>query len=294
MKLNKKYIAIGLSFLVLCWIGNIIYYKDHVLKEPLFIKHYYDVEKGSRKINLFYIQNINSKNKITSIIFPEIGQQELTFTESDGEVDNKYYMLKNVEAKIIDYNEEDIPDEYKNKVITKAQVQFSDGTTMSVNLGKIYLYSDVIEQEDLSVQYTKSYSYIDGSRTTSTSSTTLGVHPNTTLSGGYEIKITGISSNFDEEIKDIIHIYVNEEPIDKDSFPIYLKKEDTISFGYAFDYSNDIKKINNAYFLKFNVLTEDPEGDKGSTSFNVYSNMPEPTNFDIHSLKADLGGNNCC
>ena len=291
MKLNKKYIAIGISFLVLCWIGNIIYYKDHVLKEPLFIKHYYDVEKGDREINLFYIQNINSKNKITSIVLPEIGQQELTFTESDGEVDKKYYMLKNVDVKIIDYNEEDIPDEYKNKVITKAQVQFSDGTTMNVNLGEIYLYSDEIEHEDLSIQCTTTSSYTNES---STSGTTLGVHPNTTLGVDDKIKITGISSNFDEEIKDIIHIYVNEEPIDKDSFPIYLKKDDTISFGYAFDYSNNIKKINNAYFLKFNVLTEDPEGDKGSTSFNVYSNMPEPTNFDIHSLKADLGGNNCC
>lgn len=287
MKLNKKYITIGISFLVLCWIGNIIYYKDHVLKEPLFIKHYYDVEKGNRKINIFYIQNINSKNKITSIIFPEIGQQEQTFTESNGEIDKKYYMLKNVDVNIIDDNEEDIPDKYKNKVITKAQVQFSDGTTMDVNLGGIYLYSDEIEHEDLSVQYTDACSYTAGS---TTRSTTLGVHPNTTLGGGYEIKITGISSNFDEEIKDIIHIYVNEKPIDKDSFPIYLKKDDTISFEYAFDYSNNIKKINNAYFLKLNVLTEDPEGDKGSTSFKVYSNMPEPTNFDIHSLKADLGG----
>jgi len=287
MKLNKKYIAIGISFLVLCWIGNIIYYKDHVLKEPLFIKHYYDVGKGDGNFNIFYIQNINSKNKITSIIFPEIGQQELNFTEYDGEVDKKYYMLKNVNVKIINDNEEDIPDEYKNKVITKAQVQFSDGTTMDVNLGKIYLYSDEIEHKDLGIQCTQTSSYTSGS---TTSTTTLGVHPNTTLGGDDEIKITGISSNFDEEIKDIIHIYVNEEPIDKDSFPIYLKKDDTISFGYAFDYSNNIKKINNAYFLKFNVLTEDPEGDKGSTSFNVYSNMPAPTNFDINSLKADLGG----
>jgi hypothetical protein len=81
MKLNKRLTALGIVLLILVWAGNITYYKKHVLTEPLFIKHYYDIKKGMSSFRLFYIQNINSKDSITSIVLPEISNQPVNFNE---------------------------------------------------------------------------------------------------------------------------------------------------------------------------------------------------------------------
>ena len=64
MNLNKKFIAIGLILLIFSWVGNISFYEKQILNEPIFIKHYYDVESGMSNIRLYYIQNINSQEQV--------------------------------------------------------------------------------------------------------------------------------------------------------------------------------------------------------------------------------------
>lgn len=70
MKINKNIVISLIVLLILFWTLNIIYYKKQVLKEPLFVKHYYDIKKGTGDFQLYYIQNINSKDRVVSITIP--------------------------------------------------------------------------------------------------------------------------------------------------------------------------------------------------------------------------------
>lgn len=275
MNFNRKHIGFGLALLVLCWIGNIVYYQNHIIKEPLFIKHYYDVPQGMNNFQLYYIENLSSQNKITSIIFPEIGQQHINFTEANGNTDNRYYMLKNIMVSIINTNQNTIPHEYKNKIITKALIEFSDGKTLNVNLGKIYLYSDEMTDRAL-----ESYSASSSNNNTGSSNFT----------ANKDIKITGINSRFDGEIKNILQISINEESLSKVSFPIILKKGDMLSINYRFSFNENDLNRNNAYDFHFNILTEDLNGNKGSTHCYVNTRLQSPEYFDIDELKNDRNG----
>ncbi len=275
MNFNKKYIIWGLAILVLCWILNIAYYQNKVLKEPLFINHYYDIPQGMNDFDLYYIKNLSSQTEISSIIFPEIGEQHMNFTNTDVNSDKRYYMLKAIRVNIVNSNVEPIPEEYKNKIITKALIEFSDGKTMNVNLGKIYLFSD-----EVATSAFKFYSASSSSDNTGSSN----------LKADKDLMITGVSGKFNEEVKDILEIKVNNRLLSDIKFPMNLKKGEIVYINYGFNFKGNLRKQNNAYSYPLNILTQDSQGNKESTHcyFNVH--MQSPEYFDIDELKNSGGG----
>lgn len=270
MNINKKFIVLGLVLLSLCWIGNAIYYNNKVLNAPLFIKHYYDVPVGMNEFRLYYIQNLYSQDKAVSVKFPEVGQDDIYVTENDYNSDKRYYTLKFITVNIYNGDTNNIPDKYKNKVITKAQIKFSNGKTMNVNLGKIYLYSDEIENKNLNCQ-----------RQSSSSDNTGDFF----FTVNKDISLTGIDSKFSEAIKEIFQININGKLISDISFPIKLVKGDTIDINYKFNYDKNGIKRNNAYNFSFNILSEDLQGNKGSTPCFINTDFQSPEDFDIDALK---------
>ena len=276
MKINKKHLALAMILLVFCWVGNVICYEKHVLKQPIFLKHYYDIPQGMNQLRLFYIEDLSSQNKITSICFPEIGQQQVNFSESDWNNDRRYYRMKTIAINLFTGPMEVMPVQYKNKIITKAEIKFSSGKTMQVNLGKIYLYNDGLQHRDFDF------------KSTSSSSDGMG---SIEFTAKKDVKVTGIDSSFQEETKDIFQINVNGHAISNLDFPIELKKGDSFSIGSGFDFAKAPIKRNNVYNFVVNILTEDSAGNKGNTSCFVNTCPQSPETFDMKALKSARGRN---
>jgi hypothetical protein len=270
MNFNKRYIVFGSAILVLCWTLNIIYYQKHVIKQPLFINHYYDVRKGMNGFDLYYIKNSSSQSKVQSITFPEIGQYQMNFTEADVNSDKRYYMLKSIKVNIINGGGDSIPEEYKNKVITKALIKFSDGKTINVNLGKIYLFSDELPSSGLEF-----YSATSTSDNTGSSNFT----------AEKDMKITGIDSKFSEDVKDILEVKINNTLLSDIKFPLNLKKGEPLDINYGFNFKGNLIMQNNAYSFRLNVLTEDLLSNKGSTPCFINMHMQSPEYFDMNALE---------
>lgn len=272
MKLNKKLVAFGLVLLVLFWIGNIVCYQKHVLKEPLFLKQYYDDKTVTGDFQLYYIQNINDNVTVTNIIFPEIGNQSYFFNdnESYASTDRKYYKLKAITINIITGFTGEMKDAYKNKVITKAKVYLSNGKVMNVDLGKIYLCSDEEKNSELK-QYCAS-----------SSSDNTGC---TSFTAEKDTNVIGINSKSYEEVKDILKINVNGETLNKVNFPIKLKRGDELKINYSFNFSKTDLRKNNIYELSLNVLTEDLSGNKGSSPCFIDYKLNSIKNYDIDAMK---------
>lgn len=277
MNLNKRVIVIGLVLLIVLWAGNIIYYEKHVIKEPLFIKHYYDVDIKGDIVNLYYLQSTTSKDKIINITFPEIEQKYIEFTEND--IDNSkgpYYRLKALNINVNNGSNNEVSDEYTNKVITRANITFSSGKTMNVNLGEIYLYNSDKNKT----------SYLKREMQSSSSDNTGG----TTFYTDKDIYITGINNRFYNDIGDILEISIDGTRLSDVKFPIELDAEQSINIAYAFKFSNknDIR-LNNAYHLVFNLSTEDSRGNKGSTPCFIDFYPSSSDNLNINALKNSKG-----
>lgn len=267
---NKKIITIGAVTLLLCWIGNIIYYNSKVLNEPLFLKHYYEIPKEVYGFNLYYVQNINSTDKIVRIGFPELGEDLVAFSESDSNLDNRYYVVKSVQINIA--NTELGGEKYNNKLITRADIQFSSGKQIKVNLGKIYINCN---QSDNSSMESKGI-YFNGDNTASFS-----------FNINKDIKVTEISSEFFKNLNNLVQFSSNKKVLSKSSFPIQLKAPINVypENWFTLDCKMNTENENNQYYFHFDILTEDEHGNKGSTSCYIGSFVQPPFNIDVDALK---------
>ncbi len=274
MKFNKKLVTCGLILFIVTWTVNIIYYKKQVLREPLFMKHYYDIGNGMGDFMLSYIDNINSKNKVISIMFPEIGQQ-FYCQEIWEDSDRRYHVLKTIQVSLNDKDSKKIPKEFENKIITQAEVMLSNGERFNVDLGKIYIHGDETKESHLKPYGTAGSSDNTGSRFFNVDS---------------DMKVIGIKGKIYEELKDVVQISIEGKNISDITFPINLKTGENFDISYAFRFDKkDIRK-NNAYLFTLDILTEDFQGNKGVTTCYLEYNSYAPHNLDVKSLKNSKGG----
>ncbi|WP_027623418.1 hypothetical protein [Clostridium lundense] len=245
MSLNKKHAAIGIVLLIITWVGNVFYYKKHVLKEPIFLKHYYHITKENSDFKLYYIENINSKENINNIVFPEVGEEHIEFYKYSDNTNKRYYQMKSVGINIYKDDSAKILEKYENKVITNVKVEFSSGRVMNVDIGKIYLCSD---NEGKDVLFTRKSSYSDSS-------------------SGYDsfiidknIKIKAICSKFPEITNDILQ--VNKESLKNIKFPITLKTGDKLDIKYKFKFNKDDIRKNYLYRFPLNIIIGDSKESK--------------------------------
>lgn len=272
MNLNKKFIILGAFLLILSWIWNVSSYEKHILKEPVFIKNYSDVPNVLNNLRLQYIENINSETRIASIDFPEIEQASVSFTDTDWNNDGRYYVLRNIDIKLYNGDMSNIPDNLKNKVITKAKVAFTDGKVINVDIGKIYLYSDTTDKYPLVTEKSSS------------SNNNTGYY---ILRASKDTQVTGIDSRFPEFVEDILSMEVNGKSIKETKFPFGLKTGDTLEISYKINFNdNDIRK-NCKYNFIINVLTKDSDGAKGKGICFFDYWLQSPKDYDIQAIRTD-------
>jgi hypothetical protein len=273
MKLNKRLIVFGLALLLLFLTGNIIYYKNQVITNPIFLKDYVSMPADS-SFPLSYVEDINSKDSIISIYFPEIKYQCTNFSQMCENTDNRYYRLKTLLIYLYNGPDSQASAKYINKVITKAKITFSNGKTENVNVGSIHLVSDTprsLKQSSIcaSTDNTGSFGFTTDK----------------------DILITGIDKKSYTFVSDIMDISIDGNPISKIKFPILLKSKCQIVIYYKFNFNKNLKKQNNVYFFNFNILTQDLNGTKGITPCFIQMIPYSPNDINIKTLKAERGGN---
>lgn len=266
---NKKYVVFGITLLVMAWVGNILYYNAHVLKEPLFLKHYYVLKQGMYHTELYYIDNINSKDKVVSINFPELASRPIDFTESSWNSDHRYYQMKRLDITFYRGDANAIPPEYRNKLITKAQICFVSGKIIEADIGKLYLYSDEPAKEFLKT------------------STVMGSSDNITKATfmvDKDLTISGIGCQFPELVQDILKPEINGKAVSNITFPMSLKAGDKLELSSSFEFDkSDIRK-NYIYNFPIEVLAKDKYGKESGSSLYVNYWLQFPGQYYIKEL----------
>lgn len=276
MKISRKVVIFLLIGLILVCSGNVIYYEKHILKSPLFIKNYSVLSKGM-DLKIHYIQNINSNDKIVSIGLPEIKNNMVNFSEEDKNSDKANYKLKEITIKFLD---DDI-EKYSNRTITKAKIRFSNGKTMNVNLGQVYIDGNREPNEDLENISTSVSSVFPQNGELS---------GNSTLKACKNIEILGIGNRFSKITEGILKLKLNEKDISHVDFPMNVNVGDVIYLDYGLSCRADDKRINDDYDLQLNILTEDSQGNKKVQDIFITRSIDSLDDIDINLLEKNSAG----
>jgi hypothetical protein len=274
MKINIRIVIAGLIVLAMVWVGNLYYYNKHVLGEPVFMKHYYDVVKGMNSFQLYYIDNLNSNTSVVKLIFPELGPELVCITDNLLNKDGRYYRMNTIYVTLYNGSMDNIPEQYINKLITKAIVYLSDGRVFNVNLGKIYIYNEEIGQKVL--HFVNEMASSDGSGSTG-------------FYADKDISINGIYCKFPEIAEGVMNIKLNDIDLKDVKFPVEVKKNYNFEVRYSFIFKKDDERRNYEYnfplYIKTHNTTVNKDYDLCFTNHYVQS----LNDLDFKKLKEEQG-----
>lgn len=272
MNIRRKYVLLGFIFLSIAWAGNIFYYQKHILKEPLFIRQYCDVNQGRDSFNLYYISNISEKNEMAYITFPEIDSAYVRTEKWKHNSDNRYYNFNILNVKINEDLNGKIPDGIKNKVLTKARLHLRGGRTIDVNIGKIYLFCDETR-----------YGGLQEKRSLASSNHTGSI----TFLSAEDLKISGVNTKFPELMNGTLEISINNLPLKDIRFPINVRRGESVNVHHKMQFNKDDINRNNSYDFSIYLLTENEAGERGANPVFINYWLQSPEEYDIPKMIRD-------
>nr|WP_307991390.1 hypothetical protein [uncultured Niameybacter sp.] len=139
-KYRKLFISIGLS--VIAFILNSILFNYMRLEQPIFLKHYYEIqlEEGSG-FNIYCIMNNEDDKEVVRLEFPELNSDEHVFKVNKG---NSFSLNSHHDQKEywIDYHYMGTSDPLLEEIhLKEARITFNNGEKSNIPIGEIVFYS---------------------------------------------------------------------------------------------------------------------------------------------------------
>lgn len=139
MKRNR--VLAGLVVLTLLWGGNIFYFEKHKLKEPVFLKHYYDLTLYGNELNLELFYLTNEQDNVKNLQVQLLGQDVPFLIRSENTtVRTSRYALKQLYVRI---PKAELQRLHMNELsFSDVAVQFSGSRPVQTNIGNIRIRLD--------------------------------------------------------------------------------------------------------------------------------------------------------
>ena len=229
MEKNRRILKIGIVLVCVTFALNVVIYRCSELKEPIFLKHYYELNfYDGMAFRINYICNKNDMYKVAYVNFGEELEEYLYISTDDIKstvIGN--YKLNEIVFTLRNYNGEGIENFLEdNLILGEAEIQFSNGKAMNVDLGKIILKPKADTSDAIDM-------YMSSSSNDNTSRCEYRVNET--------VKIQSIESNEDDS--EILEVTFNGKNIRDIAYPIVLEKGNIINIASKPKLSsNDIRK----------------------------------------------------
>ena len=261
---NQKILEYGLIVLVLSFVISIVVYFQFSISDVVFLKHYYDVEiHNSSFLELHFIANADDGRQIIDINFPQMPDNfaQIEFDHFRNNRGDGYY-YNTVKTAHYNYNIISVvvlvpgnSTELEGKIVLdKAIVNFNNGDEQKVDIGKIVLYKNIKKTDALDINYYSS----------SNNNISIAV-----MEAQKDVLIENILSYLDKDINGILFLNMNYTPTDELSFPIDIKRGESLSFESQFEFNTDDMRKYNVYEIQKKIAIADINKD---ISFqNIYN-----------------------
>lgn len=270
MGTHKKTWMIGGLILLILYLGNIWYYLEGSIQEPLFIKQYTEAElypnNNSESVEIPYII-AKGQGLVRDVSFPELSDETFYLHQELMGREGRYelYALLIRERDLlhnVPHLEAWSKDPTSSPIkLTKMLVYAEDGTSREVDLGAIYLYPFQGEREEATLYKEKG---ISGS---SNDTRIIEKTEHMMLVDGYLHEPTG---PFMEKLTALFDISINDTPLEAITFPLALEAGKRITIHYE---SKDERLFTKTYRTGLNFEVEDEAGNKEMLRSEIFQSM---------------------
>ncbi|CDI48198.1 hypothetical protein BN906_00138 [Clostridium tetani 12124569] len=256
------------------------------LKNPVFLKMFVEkyvyVNEDSSFVDgleLKYITNISDNRKVIDINFKEQPNIEIIVSHNPMGYENFSFFDNNNSNKQIGdiygryivntiyLNINNLDKKFNEIELNNAKVSFDDGSTLDSNLGRIILYKDKNNHEDI-VEHISSSGSSDG---TSSSDKKLKK----------DIKLLNVESPLLDDLKDYFDISIGEINY-KDISGVKYEKDKVLSTHSKFKTPKSIFEEYSFYDINPKLYYEDIKGNK--SYIRIYNINHTPYNFDLKGM----------
>lgn len=250
---NTSILKYGLIIVFLFLLCSLIFYMQFSLDEPVFLKHYYDrVIYDNYYMDIHLITNSNDNRRIADIQFPQMPEDfaYVMLNNFNGSYDRGYYQSEkhahysyNILSLVFHISHED--DSYGSIALDKAIVTYDNGDKQEANIGKIILYKNEKQTEALT--------------SISSQSSSDNKHASEMVSNDNFI-IEGITSDSDEETRDILKLKMNGTDVNDIDYPVEVAAEDSLYFETRFEFGPHDSRKFNVYDIQKKISLIDSKG----------------------------------
>ena len=213
MKLNRTMLGGLIIVLILgSWIGNVLFFRQMQLKEPLFLKHHMTLHSDHpERISFHYLENKYAGKKVTGIQLADYPQihfqlnQDLTYTHQTSMRATAEFHLSQVEL------QGKLP-----LVIKDVFVFYNEGPPAMVPIGEIRIDED---QGKGVLDFLSSSATSDG----------LG---NYSVRTTQEVELVQVGTANSERLKSWLNLKLADVPVSELKLPIKLDKNEEITLSY--------------------------------------------------------------
>ncbi|MEC0309592.1 hypothetical protein P4H67_22815 [Paenibacillus lautus] len=245
---KKWYYVLAILFVACSWVGNVWYYESNQLGRTVFLEHHVETrEGGGRVFDLYYVEDKRADKKLSSIRIEGYPEQIITPYPQYAE-----YQRQDLGKIMVNLNkpapeEEGTGEQLKEPVLVREiTALYSDGTSERVDIGEIYIWPGVYDQEDQDpISWTSGGSSSDNSgyesavvkrslQLTAFSSKWLDIAEEGDLRIHVDISRQIPGTSYRSQPSEA-HIELRGKPIDEIQLPLQMNKGDSIRISHQFD-----------------------------------------------------------
>lgn len=268
---NRKTLFLAIIIIVVCLLINVIFCVLHTLKEPVFLEHYYEyLAYDGMSFNINYVTNYWDDSKVMNVTFPSLKDKKIyVFSQAD-QYSHSYnnYKMNKVHINLRMPNNKITP-----TVIEDAIIDFDNGKSITVNIGKIILYNNNDEKDEKDEK--------DLIHSVNSMSSNQNIS-STTLEAVDSIQLTDIDYSMKDKMVDIVVNKINGE--DNYSYPVNIEKHEQITIQSSFNIpKNDVRKYN-MYEINRKAYVKNLKEEIEFYPLLELIYMPEFNSFDVYKF----------
>ncbi|GIP01014.1 hypothetical protein J14TS5_60990 [Paenibacillus lautus] len=288
---KKWYYVLAILFVACSWVGNVWYYEANQLERTVFLEHHVETREGGGSVfDLYYVEDKRADKTLSSIRIEGYPEQIVTPYPQSAEYQRQCLGKMMVNLNKPAPGKEGAGEQRKEPVlIREITALYSDGTSEQVDIGEIYVWPGVYDQEDQDpISGTSGGSSSDNSgyesavvsrplQLTAFSSKLLDIAEDGDLRIFVDISRQIPGTSYRSQPSEA-HIELRGEPINEIQLPFQINKGDSIRISHQFDMS--LEKSMQVYqlILRTTFLEDGRRFWYGDTMIPYY---PSPTDREM-------------